>query len=321
MSNSFNPYLKADTVDDLMRQGFEALLSYGSIIEPSKGKAKELCGVTLELSNPRARLSQSATRGKLLSALGELCWYLSGSDDAKFMSYYIKDYEEHADKGSSSYPIVNGAYGPRVFSSKHPNQFEVVKDILSRKSDSRQAVIQIFSQKDISELHVDVPCTCLLQFMIRNDKLNLLVYMRSNDIYWGLPHDLFSFTMLQEIMSSDLNVEIGSYKHIIGSFHLYEPYFEDAKKYLNEGYFSREFTMPLMPSDPWDSIRTLLKAERELREEGRVSENINNLDSYWLDLIRLLEIFRHKKDKNKTGDKNSRSLLSNNFYKPYISAR
>ena len=43
----------------------------------------------------------------------------------------------------------------------------------------------------------------------------MLTYMRSNDAYWGLPHDVFAFTMLQEILARSLTLELGTYKHAV----------------------------------------------------------------------------------------------------------
>jgi thymidylate synthase len=37
----------------------------------------------------------------------------------------------------------------------------------------------------------------------------MVTTMRSNDAYLGLPHDVFCFTMLQEIIARSLGREIG----------------------------------------------------------------------------------------------------------------
>jgi len=48
--------------------------------------------------------------------------------------------------------------------------------------------------------------------LIRNKQLHMLTNMRSNDAFWGLPHNIFSFTMIQEILARTLSVELGTYK-------------------------------------------------------------------------------------------------------------
>src|SRR6185437_9568283 len=85
------PYLCAATLDDLMRDAFEFLKLHGRPIMASRGRCIEVTGIMLELTNPRARLSRTESRGKPFSALGEFCWYLSGSGDLAFIEYYLPD--------------------------------------------------------------------------------------------------------------------------------------------------------------------------------------------------------------------------------------
>jgi len=244
-------------------------IEHGDRIVPSKGPATELRGVLLEITNPRARLSRTETRGKIFSALGELCWYLGKTNKLGFIEYYIPTYSESANGDE-----IFGGYGPRLFAWNGLNQFENVTSLLRRKADSRQAVIQLFDRQDIVEKHNDVPCTCTLQFMNRKDRLDLFVSMRSNDVYWGLPHDVFCFTMLQEVMARSLSVEVGTYKHAVGSFHLYDKHAGAAKRFLKEGFQPTRAVMPPMPSgDPWPAITFLLEAESAIRSSGMVDEN------------------------------------------------
>ena len=203
------PHYEALTLDDLMRDVIEDLLKQGAEISPSKGKARELVGAMLTLRNPRARLSLTETRGKLFSCLGELFWYLSGEGGVEQIAYYLPRYGKLAEDDQ-----LWGAYGPRLLGLG--GQLGRVVKILKDKRDSRQAVVQLFDQQDIAEIHKDVPCTCTLQFMLRRGKLHLIVYMRSNDAVLGLPHDVFCFTMLQEIVARQLEADIGLYRHMVG---------------------------------------------------------------------------------------------------------
>src|SRR5689334_3669565 len=102
-------FLSGATLDDLMKVVIENIFEGGVKIVPTEGAAIELSGVLLELTNPRARLSRTETRGKAFSCLGELCWYLAKRDDLQSIEYYIpQKYAERADGGR-----LLGAYGPR----------------------------------------------------------------------------------------------------------------------------------------------------------------------------------------------------------------
>ncbi len=62
---------------------------------------------------------------------------------------------------------------------------------------------------DLAAIQKEIPCTTTLQFFVRNERLDMVTTMRSNDAYLGLPHDVFCFTMLQEIIARSLGLDIG----------------------------------------------------------------------------------------------------------------
>lgn len=310
-----NSYLSGQSLDDAMRFIIDEILLSGKRINPTKGDCIELRGVLIEITNPRARLSRTETRGKPFSCLGELCWYLAKTDKVKFISYYIPNYNEVAEGD-----LVFGGYGPRLFSYKNQNQVANVIDLLRRKPYSRRAAIQLFDANDLADDHKDIPCTCTFQFMIRDNLLDMITFMRSNDIYTGFPHDVFCFTMLQEIIARSLGVELGGYKHFVGSLHLYDKDTEVVKLFLNEGLQSTDLPMPAMPiNDPWQSISHLLEIENNIRERGEINENqVDGFDEYWADLVRLLQIFRYSKYKDIGNMREINLQMSNRIYLPFI---
>ena len=312
------PYLHAKTLDDLMRSVFQQILCYGEQIKPSKGPARELAGMLLELENPRARLSRTQTRGKPLSCLGELCWYLAKRNDLSFIEYYIPEYVKYADEG-----VIYGGYGPRLFDWRGINQFQNVVNRLADNSHSRRAVIQLFDGQDIVGKHTDIPCTCTLQFMVRGEKLSLIAHMRSNDAYKGLPHDIFCFTMLQEIMARKLSLEVGTYKHMVGSLHLYNDDVRKSERFLDEGLQATTTPMPSMPiGDPGPGISDLLRAEHAIRtDQGFDLECLEAMDPYWADLGRLLLVLKYSKQENLGGLQQILVALESPVYGVYIQDR
>jgi thymidylate synthase len=290
-------YLSAETLDDLLLKLYKHLLRKrgSSDITPTKGPATEINGALLQIKNPRARLSRTEKKGTLFSCLGEFLWYLAGSNKVEFIEYYIHGYDAFSDDGKT----IFGAYGPRLFGLNGTiNQVQNVIDTLTASSASRRAVIQLFRGEDLADnlemRREDLPCTCTLQFSVRNNQLHAMVMMRSNDAFLGLPHDVFAFTMLQELIARSLGVEVGPYKHAVGSLHLYTKHTKAIQDYLDEGIQER-IPMPPMPyGDPWSSVQTLLKAERAIRR-GR-QPSFGSLDPYWGDFVRLLEVFRYSRD-------------------------
>lgn len=286
-------YIKEETLDDLLNIVYTKLLKKSEKIKATKGSFTEITGALLHLKRPRARLSRAEGKGKLFSCLGELAWYLAGSKDLNFISHYIPMYAKSSDDGRTVY----GGYGPRLMGAGRRNQLQTVIQILGDKSSSRQAVVQLFDAKDILKPRKDIPCTCTLQFLVRKQRLHMFTSMRSNDVYLGLPHDVFAFTMIQEIVARSLRCEIGEYKHYVTSLHLYEENFEGAKAYVNSG-FQQIAEMPEMPKeDPWPSISLLLDAEQRIRRGEELDVETLKLDQYWSDLARVFQFFSYTKNK------------------------
>jgi thymidylate synthase len=312
------PYFRAKTVDDLLRHALETIDKHGEPIKASKGHTREVTGVIFELTNPRARLSRTESRGKLFSCIGELCWYLNGTNDTSFIVHYLRDYKK-VDEGGR----IFGAYGPRLFKPwKGVKQFENIIGLLTEKPTSRRAVLQLFDATDLAEKHEDVPCTCVLQFLIRNGKLDLIAYMRSNDVIKGLTHDIFCFTMLQEIAARRLSVELGTYRHCVGSLHLYSSDDQTAKSFLLEGWQSTKSAMPPMPEgNPSFGIRLLLNAEATVRRGDAPHARFlreEHANPYWADLIRLLQVFGYRRRRNKRALVEIRQKMVFPIYDTYI---
>jgi thymidylate synthase len=283
------------------------------------GKSSEIIAAFLHLKKPTSRISRTETRGKPFSALGELLWYLSGTKSLKFIEYYIPHYKYESEDGKT----IFGGYGKRLFNLHGKiNQVKNIIDLLYKKPSSRRAVIQLFDAEDLSKEHKEIPCTCTLQFLLRNNHLNLIVNMRSNDAFLGLPHDVFAFTMLQEIISRTLNVELGEYFHSVGSLHLYSDNIEKAKQYLDEGFQSTDNPMPSMPrKDPWPAIAEILNHEKLFRLKKLTSIPKTRLDSYWADLSRLL--FIHSLSKTYHYEKIDvvKQAMTSNIYNTYIDSK
>ena len=287
LSQGFFMRIVATTLDDLCRKIMPPLLRGADVTQSSRGLAYERRGVLLELKNPRARLSRTETRGKPYSCIGELLWYLSRDNRLEFIQYYIDRYKDESEDGET----VHGGYGRRLFAHESHNQVQSLIANLRAKPDTRRAVLQIFEPSDTERRHREIPCTLAMQFTARRNKLDMIVTMRSQDAFIGLPHDVFCFTMLQEIIARSVDIEVGEYKQFVGSLHLYDKDRGNAEQYLSEGVQQTIAMPPMPPGDPWPAIRQVLDAEADIRAGRIVSREVRKLNAYWRDLVRLLQIF------------------------------
>lgn len=187
----------------------------------------EIVNANLVLEDPtRNTMLKCSRKMPIRYAIGELCWYNSRNRTAEAIKPFSDFWQNIADDGVN----VNSNYGWCIHDKYGFDQWESVKILLSTKENSRQAVIHIKEARDlVNNDSKDVNCTIALQFLLRNNKLDLIVTMRSNDIWLGLPYDVFQFTCMQIQMAMELGVEIGTYYHNAGSLHMYKRDLEKLK--------------------------------------------------------------------------------------------
>ncbi len=105
--------------------------------------------------------------------------------------------------------------------------WEWAKMSLMADKDTRQAIIRFSLPEHQWRGNRDQVCTLSGNFLIRDNKLNLSILMRSNDLHTGLVYDLEFFVGLIHKMKNELisvypDLEIGHYTHIVHSLHIYE---------------------------------------------------------------------------------------------------
>lgn len=309
-------------LDEVMRKLYSELSKSMDTFEASKGKGQDLLGQKIVLKDPRARISATATRGRLISALAEFCWYMAGSADLDFIRFYLPDYPPEGATGS-----LEEAYGPRIIGTdefgRSINQIERVIDRLQRKPDTRRAVISILEPSDLEPGKAEAPCTIALQFVRRRERLHLVAMMRSNDAYLGFPHDVFCFTMIQELVARSLGIQVGEYHHFATSLHLYEHDQDRVSAYLDEGFQSPTFAMPKMPSGcQLANLKAFLDTEQSIRGGTITAAAQIKLPEYWRDLA--LVLLRLADSRFKRGQKALEANFAsvrNSFYRNFFIRR
>lgn len=265
--------------------------------QPRGFNSRERLGVSFKIQDPTQRVVYSKTRKiNIIFNFAEALWYLSGDNSLDYMSYYNQRMPNYSVDGK----ILTGtAYGKKIFhfGEQQLDQWQRVKKILSEDPDSKRAVMQIFDANELTIAdNLDVSCTLGLQFFIRNNRLNMVSYMRANDAFRGIVSDVFSFTMIQELMARDLNIEVGEYYHTVGTMHIYQT--DDTwVSHVLEDPRSLNFKFPMMPSgNNWDMIKKLMKYEKMLRKNECTMDWQAILDTglspYWQQILALFSIYQ-----------------------------
>lgn len=250
-------------------------------------KSTELLDVALEVLDPTQCLYANEARGsqkKYIAA--EFLWYYAGRNDVQFISKWAKFWESIQNSDGT----VNSAYGNLIF--KTPNhagltQYQWALRSLIADKNTRQAVMHFNMPIHQYSGNKDFVCTMYTNCHIRDNRLYMSTFMRSNDAIWGTPTDVAFFCSLQIQMLSHLkqfypDLELGTYTHVANSYHIYDRHYSLVEKML-ANTFEPE-SIPRIGSDligvdgyPSQSLQTLMSAISSTEEQYLVFQDGNDL--------------------------------------------
>ena len=210
-----NMKTKFKTADDAYNYFLDKILLEGEDFDNTKA----LFNVGFTIENPEQNMIMNRERNwNLKYAEAEWKWYLSGDRSIDKLGEIYGKIPPIWEKMADSNRNVNSNYG---YQWQRNNQIDYVCAKLRQKPNTRHAAISIYDAKEWSSYQKDTPCTYAVQFTILNDKLNMSVYMRSNDLWYGFCNDQYQFSMLQQLVAKRLSIETGTYYHHAHNLHLY----------------------------------------------------------------------------------------------------
>ena len=152
-------------------------------------------------------------------AEAEWQWYLVGLPNIKMLGEIYGKIPEIWKRMANDEGYVNSNYG---YQWQRNDQLDKVITMLRDNPDTRQAAISIYDGKEINEYEHDTPCTYAVQFTVLNNKLNMSVVMRSNDLWYGFCNDQYQFSKLQLLVAQKAGYDVGTYYHFAHNLHLYD---------------------------------------------------------------------------------------------------
>lgn len=212
----------------------EAYHSNANIVDSRIGKVKDLGPCVYQISEDQFRLCYIKERAiNPFFALAEFSWIISGSNELQPLQYFISNYNNFSDDRNT----LNGAYGYRLRNHFGTDQIEKAIEQLKTNPQSRRVVLTMWSVEDLTKDSKDIPCNTTIYLKIRDNKLDITITNRSNDLYLGVPYNVFVFYLLQSYIANELNLELGIQTHFTDSLHLYEKNFLDVKKIIDNNSY------------------------------------------------------------------------------------
>lgn len=216
----------------------------GSISQPRDLKVKELIygQIDIDSTKPIANFEDRKFNFKYFA--GELAWYLQKDTNIDYINKFSNFWKNITNPGTNE---INSNYGTLLFN----DQLSWCLDSLKKDKNTRQAIAFLNQPKYQFEGNKDFVCTMYLNFFIRNNKLNMKVQMRSNDIFYGLTFDAPFFAFVHQHMylwlkeEAYTNLKLGIYTHFADNIHFYQHHFKLADKIKNNKSESTQYDMIL----------------------------------------------------------------------------
>jgi thymidylate synthase len=202
----------------------------------SVGSSKQLFGLILRhtyKSKKDGFVSAPLVQSRIFSpriAFEEWKWMMSGSTDVTELqakNIHIWDgnsTREFLDlRNLLSTPIntIGKAYGYQF--RNLPNNDQLVTLINNLKTDpqSRRHMVTLWNPQDLDKMALE-PCSHTYNFVVINNKLNLMQHIRSNDLLYGNPYN-YAFGMFWLLaLSSIANIPVGEHVITVANAHIYK---------------------------------------------------------------------------------------------------
>jgi thymidylate synthase len=218
-------YLTRNTIRDVHEELIKQIRKRGDIIMTENGElTKEIRDMSITVTNPfdEPRIS-------------ECCFMKKGGFDeyARTLIYGYKpttkfEYDYHkrlfewgSGKQGDGIVTFTGDTPANTFYVKgETNQINYIIEKLKQQVTSRRAIATTWIPP-VDEKRVDVPCLQLIQFLIRDNKLEMFVVFRSEDMLSGFGQNIYGLTALQKYIADELDIKVGPYHHYVISAHIY----------------------------------------------------------------------------------------------------
>jgi len=199
--------------------------SYADVVQEVRGKGHltaprgegtlEVNGALVTLTDPHDALPTGTGRRLNVGlAVAEFLHLVTGEDDPALLIKVAPHYANFVDPATGR---LRGSYGRRIKGQMEDAVGKLRADLLTR-----QATVTTWDPHlDQGAGEHDYPCVVAAGWQVVHGQLDGFVEMRSNDVWLGLPGDMFAWTQLQLTVARILCVQPGWYRHYARSLHLY----------------------------------------------------------------------------------------------------
>ena len=167
------------------------------------------------------------------SIVHELLWFLRGDSNIRYLTDHgVTIWNEWADDAGELGPV----YGYQWRSWPAPDgrrmdQISWVLEEIRSNPDSRRLIVSAWNVAEIERMALP-PCHVLFQFSVAEGRLSCQLYLRSADIFLGLPFNIASYALLTMMIAQASELRPGELILTLGDAHLYNNHLDQARLQL-----------------------------------------------------------------------------------------
>ena len=148
-------------------------------------------------------------------------------------------------ESSVRFTDTSGARGRRRTAATSSQISRVVEGI-RRDPESRRHLVSAWNVSELERMAPFPPCHVLFQFYVARGRLSCQLYMRSADLFLGVPFNIASYSLLLLMIAQICDLEAGEFVLTLGDAHIYLNHLEQVETQL-----SREpHPLPAMHLEP-----------------------------------------------------------------------
>ncbi len=181
-------------------------------------------------------------------AAAETAWQLMGTQDPAFiLKHAPKIWEAFVEDGE-----LKTAYGYRWREHFGRDQLDLAMHELHANPTNRQLFISAWdpSRDGLGGLQPkNIPCPIGFSLTRTDDELHMSVFIRSSDVFVGLPYDVMCYALTLDAIASSLGLKPATVHFTLAHPHYYEPHFDmvDACVYGGDHTVWTSNVQPALP--------------------------------------------------------------------------
>ena len=231
-----------------MKQYLDALrycYDNGTDVESRAGSVRKSFGFQMHFDLSKGFPAITTKKLAWKSVISELLWFIEGSDDERRLAEILfNDSRENlkdkktiwtqnaqADYWKSQARFegdVGKIYGVQWRNFNGEDQVLNLIKGLKEDPNGRRHIISAWNPPEIKNMSLPA-CHAFSQFFISNNKLSCQLYQRSCDMFLGVPFNIASYSLLTHMLARECKLEVGTFIHTLGDFHIYKEHFEQVK--------------------------------------------------------------------------------------------